>query len=460
VYLRFVDGAQWTAFRAIRLEGIAYPAEYKGSFQSSDALLNRIWETGAYTAHLCMQDGIWDAPKRDRGWWAGDLDVMGPVIGDVFADSALLNETLTRLIPPRGQHVNGIPGYTALWITALADLYRRSGDRSLLAEKHAALEQLLAQMDEEFDDAGNFLNKGHHWMFVDWSAGLFAFTPEAAEGTELEFVRGYREGAWLLEELGDTAGAARYRVRADALAAQARQQFADAQGAGQRWQINAMAVLAGVASSKDYPAIWTESLSRTGKEETQIISPYFNAYVLEAMARMGYRREALDWMRTYWGGMIAEGATSFWEAYDLHWPKDDPHRFLEADGKTGYFVSLAHGWSSGPTAWLMEQVLGIRAVESGYSKATIRPDLAGLAWIKGKVPTPYGVIRVEMRQRPEPRIEIELPAGIETELIAPLAHDGAGIEVNGRDAAFVPAESGTRATLQLRGPGRFTVTSH
>lgn len=64
VRIRFLRGAPVTPFKAIRVEGIYYPVTYVGSFESSDPLLNRIWETGAYTAHLCMQDGIWDAPKR------------------------------------------------------------------------------------------------------------------------------------------------------------------------------------------------------------------------------------------------------------------------------------------------------------------------------------------------------------------------------------------------------------
>jgi alpha-L-rhamnosidase len=61
--IRFLAGPAVLKFRAIRLEDIYYPVQYQGSFESSDPLLNRIWETGAYTSHLCMQDDIWDAPK-------------------------------------------------------------------------------------------------------------------------------------------------------------------------------------------------------------------------------------------------------------------------------------------------------------------------------------------------------------------------------------------------------------
>ena len=66
---------------------------------------------GAYTAHLCMQDDIWDATKRDRARWAGDLDVSGRAINDVFGDHFLMQDTMSRLLGPAPikSHVNGIP---------------------------------------------------------------------------------------------------------------------------------------------------------------------------------------------------------------------------------------------------------------------------------------------------------------------------------------------------------------
>lgn len=449
--LRFVSGAPRTAFRSIRLEGIAYPVQYVGSFESSDPLLNRIWQTAAYTAHLCMQDGVWDAPKRDRGWWAGDLAVSGPVISEVFGDRILLDQTLTNLIPPANQDVNGIPGYTALWIVTLTDLYRHSGDKAALEEKRTVLLRLLRQMDSELDASGHFLNPHHRWLFVDWSLGLFAFTNEAEEGTELEFVLAYRDGAWLLNQLGDAAEANRYNAHADWLATCARQQFRDPNGAfSDRWQLNAIAVLAGVATPRDYPAIWSKVFRAIGSNGTQAqtISPYFNSFLIEAMARMGHRRAALAWTRKYWGGMLAESATSLWEAYDLRWNKQNPHLHLEADGTTGYFVSLAHGWSSGPASWFLQELLGVKATAAGFSKVKIRPELAGLDWIRGSLATPRGAIRVETSQN---RVQVEIPQGIEATVLLP-----AGKWVRNNSALKIePAQSGGRLQVILHKAGQY-----
>ena len=79
-----------------------------------------------------MQEDIWDAPKRDRARWVGDLHVSGEVINNVFADKFLMEQTLTRLRDDAGNgHVNGIPGYSCAWICALADFHRHLGDYAL-----------------------------------------------------------------------------------------------------------------------------------------------------------------------------------------------------------------------------------------------------------------------------------------------------------------------------------------
>ncbi len=263
-------------------------------------------------------------------------------------------------------------------------------------------------------------------------------------------MRGYREGAWLLKELGDHAAASHYNERAESLSALARSQFTAADGSfGAVWQLNAMAVLAGVARDSDYPAIWDREFSNVGRSPQQeTISPYFNFYLLRAMARMGRRREALEWLRTYWGGMIAEGATSFWESYDLRWPKENPHLSLQADGTSGYFVSLAHGWSSGPAAWLMEELLGIKATEPGFRSVQIRPDLAGLEWIRGAVPTPRGPIRVAAEDK---RIEVVIPAGTLATVLLPPGE----WSQNGAPVRIQAAEAGARRSIMLHAAGRF-----
>ena len=182
-----------------------------------------------------------------------------------------------------------------------------------------------------------------------------------------------------------------------------------------------------------------------------VVTPYYGFYVLDAMARLGHRQEALRWMRQYWGGMIAEGATSFWEAYDPRWPKEDFHRYLEADGKKGYYTSLAHGWASGPTAWLTQQVLGIEPTGAGFKTVTIRPDLAGLTWAKGAEPTPRGLIRVSVEEH---AVKIALPAETEAKVSLPFVGQ---VLQNGRQVTS--RLEGERSVVTLTSAGDYTFTT-
>lgn len=459
--IRFLSGGPELKFRAIRLENIYYPVHYQGDFESSDPLLNRIWETGAYTVHLCMQDDIWDAPKRDRGRWMGDLDVSGRVSDAVFFDHFLLKDTMTRLIgnAPVQQHVNGIPGYSSFWPTELEDYEWHTGDRAYLEQVHTRLVELLKYMDQEFDAENRFTNRTNVWLFVDWAPDLQGDNPETRLATALAYYRAYIAGAHLLREVGDGANAAHFEKRSAEIKASLEQRaWQPAEGSyGPRLQTNAMAVLSGVADPSQYASIWKNVLSQVGKPtfRPDITSPYYGAYLLDAMAKMNHRADALRWMREYWGGMIEEGATSFWEAYDPSWPKANPHVSLQADRVAGYFVSLAHGWSAGPTYWLMQQVLGIQPGAEGFSRTVIRPDLVDLKWARGQEQTPRGPLKVDLREGNGLVADVDLPEGIAATVLFPVAKGADHVLVNGSPRRGALVERGSRMAIEISAGGHY-----
>lgn len=472
--VRFVGATAPLRFEYIRLNGIYYPVKYRGSFSSSDALLNRIWEVGAYTAHLCMQDDIWDAPKRDRMRWMGDLDVSGDVIDSVFLDHFLMQDTLTRLIGPApiDSHVNSIPGYSAFWVMGMMEYYRHTGQATYLRSMRDRLVGLLKYMEGDLGPDHRFDNPRKAWPFVDWSPNLEHDTPEARMATDFEYYAAFSRGSALLKALGDEHNAARFEAVAANIKQAAQSAYWNSASGdfGPRWQTNAMAIYSGVANPDQYGDIWTSVLSKVGTPfyNALIITPYYNYYVITAMAETGHRRQALEWIRKYWGGMIAEGATSFWEGYDPSWYKRNFHASLQADDGTGYFVSLAHGWSSGPTAWLMEQILGIHPTAAGFSRVTIRPDLAGLAWAKGTEPTPNGPIRVDLRAAEngsEDRaatlgtFEVDLPPGVNATVLVPVAQGHTRVLVDGNAVEGKAVEDGRRVAINLDRTGRFRITT-
>ena len=92
--------------------------------------------------------------------------------------------------------------------------------------------------------------------------------------------------------------------------------------------------------------------------------------------------------------MIDNGATGVWE----HW-----------DGKR----SRLHNCFNGIGSWFYEALGGIVALEPGYRRVRIEPQIpAGLDWVKVTQPTPYGPITVE---RHGDEVHYEVPVGITVE---------------------------------------------
>jgi len=158
------------------------------------------------------------------------------------------------------------------------------------------------------------------------------------------------------------------------------------------------------------------------------MSTFYGIYILQAMARAGNHQGAIDCIREYWGGMLDLGATTFWEDFDINWldgaaridelvpeGKIDVHASYGAHCYKGLRHSLCHGWASGPTSWLIEQVLGIQVLEPGCAKIRFNPNLADLEWAEGTLPTPHGVVTIRHQKLREGRMRsvFTAPPGVQ-----------------------------------------------
>ncbi len=410
-----------------------YPVQYLGSFDCSDPLLTRIWYTGAYTAHLCMQEEIWDAPKRDRGLWIGDLQVSGQTISTVFGDKFLMEHSIA-LVREQAQggrpatelptkDVNDLPAYSAAWFCTLADFYRHVGDRNFLMGQHQNILSLLNFEETKFDASDVYVHNVR-WEFCDWAPDCVLDSPAVRATTYMYIIYGMREASYLLREMGDTANADKYAARADKLTADARAQFTDSNmhTFGTHIQENAMAVISETAKPEDDKSIFEQVLRPenanwkahlTGNiDESSVITPYYGYFVLNALEKVGEHQEAIDLIRRYWGDMLRRGATTWWEKFDPAWPDD-----LKITLDKMPYLSLSHGWSSGPTSFLTQTVLGVCPTGAGYSTVDVHPQLGDLNWAEGDVPTPSGTIHVRVeRDGATTTATVRLPANVSADI--------------------------------------------
>jgi len=408
-----VDPAQPVQLGEVRAVLQLRDVPYIGSFRCDDERLNRIWQVGAYTVHLNMQDYLWDGVKRDRLVWIGDMHPEVSTINAVFGFNDVVPRSLdlTRDVTPPDKWMNGISSYSMWWVLLHEQWWLHHGDRAYLAAQKDYLRTLLTRLAALVGPDGREQIKNSR--FLDWPSS--ANPQGVTAGLQALVVMTLESGARLMTELGDaetaqlcTATAARARLVVPAV-------NGSKPGA-------ALQVLAGMRDAK---AAADEVLTVGGPTN---ISTFYGFYVLQALARAGQTDAALDFISRYWGAMLDLGATTFWEDFDLAWTenaaridelvpadKKDVHGGYGAYCYVGFRHSLCHGWASGPTAWLSETVLGVTVLEPGCKRVRIAPQLGRLKWAEGAYPTPMGPIKIRHERAADGSIrsKIDAPAGVE-----------------------------------------------
>ncbi len=446
IHVRTVD-RPWH-ITGVRLVCQAKPANYVGEFSCSDPRLEEIWYAGAYSARVGFQADHFGAILMDRGdrhSWSGDCYPHQAAAMAVFGNNDFVRDNLVRTATIS----NGIEIYSLYWVLSLLDHYQASGDdptfRSMVANARAKLDHA----DTLFEDPRN--------MFYGWDERLGAGfeAPDRAETKNVfraTFIQACRRFADALDTIGEENVAFGYRSLAQARTAWLR-------GADPSWFASwgvhalAEAVIAGVVGDAELEAVYDHEFA--DRLNRLSFSPFNQYFVLQAMTRLGRIDEALQTVDDCWGGQLDYGGTTYFEVFRPDWVRmlgtNDP----VPNSQSGW-TSLAHPWSSGVTAWLSHDVLGIRPTSPGYRTFDFGPRPgSGLDFVAGSVPTPYGEVsgRLDVRTGTG---RLTVPRGTTARITVPAS--GRGIErvrLNGTLAW--EGRSDEPVTVDDVGPGRHDI---
>lgn len=364
-----------------------------GSFKCSDDRLNKIWETGAYTVQLNMQDYLWDGIKRDRLVWLGDLHPEVMTVSNVWGKHDVVRRTLDfgKADTPLPGWMNGFSSYSMWWLLIHRDYYLYNGDLAYLRENQDYILGLTRQLDECVDANGEEKMTGVR--FLDWpTSEQQDVIHDGLQALTYMTLKAVGQIAGWLNDKEMASIASNCLARMDKY----NMKHTDAS------QAISLTLLSG--TSKDVKGDCGKLIAN-GIES---FSPFYGYYAVEALAESGEIDTAMKMISDYWGSMIDLGATTFWE--HLNYPdtkvagrideivpanKYDIHGDGGAYCYIGFRQSLCHGWAAGPTPWLQRYVLGVKPVEPGCKTVEVKPHLGDLAYAEGTVPTPYGPLAVK-----------------------------------------------------------------
>ncbi|HEY8667558.1 MAG TPA: alpha-L-rhamnosidase C-terminal domain-containing protein, partial [Tepidisphaeraceae bacterium] len=415
--------------RRVAVRQVHAGVEEIGAFECSDDRLNKIWRVGKETQRNCMFDSFVDCPWREQAQWWGDARVQARVTAYAFGDTSLLERGIRQVAqsqaadgslhahPPADVPAHRLPDFMLTWVASLWDYYFHTGKTDLLREVLPAMHRLFDFFERHELKEGLIGGFTGFWVFLDWKE---LFKPNFSAVLNFMYLAALRYAAAMCDILGVEAAATRYIRKAEMLTISVEKYFWDPgakvwrdgwdESTGQQVEqvsqhANTLAVLLDL-KPETHLAIARDVLlksARTKRGKIITASPFFYAYVLEAMIEAGLRAEAIDLIREKWGEMIDAGATTFWEGWEP-------------------VSSRCHAWSASPVYHLSQQILGVVPVDVGWKQIRIAPVVGDLEFARGVVPSPLGPITVEWEKVEEDQmaVRVDLPAGIHAEFVGPL----------------------------------------
>jgi alpha-L-rhamnosidase len=422
-------------FRYVEIEGLdeqnAKPETVTGifvhqdirrtsSFECSNGDLNELFRIGQMAVYSNLFYMPTDCPTREKLGWTNDAQASIEQMLINFDTANLFRKwnrdildaqrgdgALPGIIPTGGwgYHWGNGPVSDGILFELPWQVYRYTGDFSLLIENLPAFRRYFEYLDTRVDEDG-FVNFG----FDDWTS------PEKLEEnkTPLAFIntafiiKFYRIAVRAAEFAGDGESKARYEDRIAALLKKFRARYLNADGSCNIPEQTALAMVLARELYTDAGPV-AEQLKKAITEKNYhhncgmagmphlfaaLDKCNLNDYAYKILTARGYP-SWLDW--------IDGGATTLWEEWKI--PEDSS-------------ISLNHHMYSCFMAWMIKSLGGIRLAEdsAAWDKVKINPSFEALDFVKAHVDTPKGRIAVAWERRKAGiELTVDIPAGVEAD---------------------------------------------
>ncbi|MDF3128059.1 alpha-L-rhamnosidase C-terminal domain-containing protein [Kiritimatiellaeota bacterium B1221] len=419
----------------IRQVRVHYPFnDQAAAFQSSDVVLNAVWDLCKYTIKATTFCGVYVDGDRERIPYEGDayINQLGHYCVDQEYDFARYSHEYLLQNPTwptdwqlhavmmawadylySGEKASLDKFYDDLCVKTLIELAREDGLISTQSEKcNREFERRLHMHGETF-----IVDHGMRDL-VDWPPGSFT-DGGIGERDNHEMlpvntvVNAFHVHALnLMSRIANVLGKAedeqRFSVQADKAATAIQEKlfdvkrgvYVDGEGSVHASLHSNMFMLAFDLVPEERKAQVVEFVKSRG----MACSVYGAQYLLEALYLNHEGQAALELMNAQhdrsWWNMIQSGSTMTWEAWDIKYKGN---------------LDWNHAWGAVPANILPRFLLGVRPLEPGFRKVMIQPQPGSLKQVSGKVPTPHGPITVtyEYEDTGCRVLNVELPENVE-----------------------------------------------
>ena len=430
---RFFNRFNHHLMRYMVLEGLPEPPKYirayrigddvswNSSFESSDRDLNAIYGLmEASVKNLTFGGYMVDCASIERLGYGGDGNASTQTLQSMaeaaplflnwlqaWADAQRADGGLPHTAP-NPYTAGGGPYWCSFPVQAAWRTYWNYGDSRPLERFYPVMKHWLDYVDAYTVDGllKTWPNESYRgWYLGDWAApaGVDVNDPASVDlVSNCTLCQVYLELEQIAQVLGKEDDATVYRQRYDALRKRIQEVLyhEDIYASGSQVDM-VFPLLTGVVPRELCDSVISKLKERTltvygGHMATGLVG-------VPVMAEWATRAGECDWLygllkQPGYPGylyMLENGATGVWEEWD--------------GGR-----SHLHNCYNGIGSWFYEALGGIRALEPGYRRVRIDPQVPeGLDWVKVTQETPYGPITVH---RQGEQLQVSVPVGVTAEI--------------------------------------------
>lgn len=453
------------------------------SFESSDEILNRVWDFMKHSILTCAQEEYVDTPTREKGGFLGDGVTQSTVAMPVFNERPLTQRVLREFLQSMEQHWSkpadrgrmnavypnndggrDIPDFTQAYLTWVWSYYMETGDRSFLGTHFGKFADIGGYLERHIDGKTGLVTKltggsnAYEFGIVDWPATMrYGYDMETEARTVINAwtYAGFDILSKIAGELGKSDEAGRWRDAADKL-----------EGAINKSLVNQAGVYHdGLKSGGDpsshvsqhanmfplalgiVPVESRASVTAKVKELRMKVGMVTVMWLVRALGEAGEGEALLDLLtnpeQPGWARCLELGATATWESWDA----------LETH------QSQSHAWGAAGLEAHTRYILGIRPVKPQYEEVLIAPlDFRGkLEAAKGTIATDRGPISVDWKHTPDSfGIKVDIPVNVTATVSLPRGKAASPVvRVNGNEVTATV--EGDRLVIPRVGSGRHTI---
>lgn len=405
-------------------------------FESSNELLNRIYQISVHTQKTGMLGQVVDCANREQSQWHADAEIQSGTIFYNFYDPHIIRKTLLdfrdgqwddgRLpdfYPASPRDFNYIPEWDLHYMPMLWRTYYYYNDRYILEDCFEVVARQIAYY-ESLRDASGLLGKGEKgkgrvWHISDWPED-FAKMDQKGQYLTIENLLYYdtlNKAADMARILGRSEDEIKWRAAAaelkDAINKNlydpATKAYLDSSGSRERHQgASALALQVGVVPESERKAVM-DYVKNQGFG-TSIVLAY---NLMEMLYDNDEGEFAYSLVNSEnfpgWGYMLKKGATSTWESWV---------------GPIN-LITYEHPFAAFMARFFISGLVGIKPAAPGFAEIEIRPHPAGdLKWAKARMRILPGEVAASWEKSNDGfKLAVETPGNTRARICIPVPAD-------------------------------------